>query len=166
MGITGVPSLSVNSTGGLAEASMEYIRTARRLRQLHRGNPARLHQSLRQLAAEADERAGQTSGRQLAERGTAAVLMSETEEAMDGPILRYDERSRLLRRADDLGIGRFEANLLIASVQHRRRGEADTMADTRVDEPERRWGVWNVLAFAMAVEAAAIAVGWWALLSG
>ena len=40
-------------------------------------------------------------------------------ESLDGNILHYSERVRLIRVADRMGIARFEANLLIATVQHR-----------------------------------------------
>jgi hypothetical protein len=39
---------------------------------------------------------------------------------LDGPVLRYSNRVALLKEAGKLGIGRFEANLLIAKVQHSR----------------------------------------------
>lgn len=38
---------------------------------------------------------------------------------MQRGLLRYSQRAKLLRRAQKLGIGRFEANLVIATVQHR-----------------------------------------------
>ncbi|HYE19127.1 MAG TPA: hypothetical protein VEA69_11820 [Tepidisphaeraceae bacterium] len=36
--------------------------------------------------------------------------------SLAGPILRYEERLKLLRQAEKLGVGRFEANLVIARV--------------------------------------------------
>jgi hypothetical protein len=42
---------------------------------------------------------------------------------MDGPILRFSRRQELIRQAEALGIRRFDANLLIAAVQHRLRSE-------------------------------------------
>jgi hypothetical protein len=37
----------------------------------------------------------------------------------EGPILRYSRRLALLRLAEKMNIGRFEANLMIALIQHR-----------------------------------------------
>jgi hypothetical protein len=39
-------------------------------------------------------------------------------------MLRYSQRLALLQRATRMNIGRFEANLIIALVQHRSRGAA------------------------------------------
>src|SRR4051794_38981135 len=38
---------------------------------------------------------------------------------LDGPLLRYSARLVLLKEAQRRGLGRFEANLVIASVLHR-----------------------------------------------
>ncbi|HEY7090188.1 MAG TPA: hypothetical protein VH518_18975 [Tepidisphaeraceae bacterium] len=43
----------------------------------------------------------------------------EIEDAMDGEELRYSERVRLLERAEQFGLRRFDAHLLIALVQSR-----------------------------------------------
>ena len=42
----------------------------------------------------------------------------EVASRIDGSILRHSERVKLLNRAARLGIGRFDANLAIASVQN------------------------------------------------
>jgi hypothetical protein len=39
--------------------------------------------------------------------------------SIDGPVLRYSQRLVLLKDAERRGIGRFEANLIIAAVLHR-----------------------------------------------
>ena len=43
-------------------------------------------------------------------------------------VLTYSDRLELLKEAEELGIGRFDANLIIAAVQHRHwaRGEAES----------------------------------------
>lgn len=93
----------------------DYRRQARRLRHELRHDPARLHRSLRTLEAPSlppVERTGISP----------AVAFGElVEKALDGPVLRYTQRIRLLKTASRLGIGRFEANLLIAAVLHRSR---------------------------------------------
>jgi hypothetical protein len=160
MTISGVTSRPAGQDG-LAAASAEYIRQARRLRHRHRHDPARLQQSLHRLAG-----GSHISVRPGAAGGAPAVLTAEVEQAMEGPILRYDERARLLRRARQLGIERFEANLLIATIQHRRRQAGCCAPDRPGVRQGRVWSVWGILGLALAVEAAAILVGWWAILGG
>ena len=51
---------------------------------------------------------------------TLRRFASEIAEACDGSnLIRYPHRQQLLRRAGQLNIRRFDANLLIAAVQHR-----------------------------------------------
>jgi hypothetical protein len=45
--------------------------------------------------------------------------VQEVEDALEGAELRYSERRRLLKRAEHFGVRPFDANLLIAMVQHR-----------------------------------------------
>ena len=37
---------------------------------------------------------------------------------LEGGVLRYTARAQLLAAAEDMGLGRFQANLIIAAVQH------------------------------------------------
>ncbi len=60
----------------------------------------------------------------------AAVWFAQLVEAhLEGALLRYSMRQRLLRQADRLGLHRFEANLIIATIQHRRRYLLDEPAE-------------------------------------
>jgi hypothetical protein len=43
-------------------------------------------------------------------------------EQIEDGVLSYSRRLQLLRTAQEMGIGRFEANLIIAAVQHRTGG--------------------------------------------
>jgi len=61
---------------------------------------------------------------QIEHRFIAAV-----ESAMEGPLLRYSKRLELMNLAEKLGIGRFQANLLIAQAQQRT-GRADEILVT------------------------------------
>jgi len=90
----------------------EYRRRARRLRAVHAGNPARLYRSLKELAAD--------QARQVIAKPTSAAqeFADLVRDSMDGPILRYSARQTLLREASFQSLGRFEANLIIAAVQH------------------------------------------------
>ncbi len=79
--------------------------------------------------------------------------------AMDGPILRYSHRQKLIRRAEQLGIGRFDANLLIAAVQHRS-GIITPLSESHAQEyGSRLLGI----GFAITLQAM-IAVAAWMLL--
>lgn len=76
--------------------------------------------------------------------------------AMEGPVLRYSNRMSLLRAAAGMGIDRFEANLLIALVQHR------TPTDAIAVEPRPRRTMLPTLLL-VAIEAVAVAT--WLLLT-
>ena len=87
---------------------------------------------------------------------TFAALVSRTLQAQRRSPLRYSQRLDLLKEAGRRGIGRFEANLIIASVQHK-------LGLLNVAPPKRRplrlpgvvafllvqsmivWGLWRVL---------------------
>src|SRR5262245_3018244 len=47
------------------------------------------------------------------------AFAEEVQSALDGQDLRYSRRQKLMKRADHFGIKRFDANLIIAMVQHR-----------------------------------------------
>ena len=49
----------------------------------------------------------------------ARPFLRQVRQTLDGNLLHYTDRMRLLADADRMGIARFEANLLIATVQHR-----------------------------------------------
>jgi hypothetical protein len=59
-------------------------------------------------------------------------------EALDGGILRYTQRLRLLKAAASMGIGRFDANLIIATVQHRF-GQPPAAEPTADSTPRQGW---------------------------
>jgi hypothetical protein len=76
-------------------------------------------------------------------------FLAEISRRLSGEVLRYSERRRLLRRAEGLGIGRFQANLLIATAQHR---AGTTTLDPRRPAPGRLpWSV--VIGVALIAEA-------------
>jgi hypothetical protein len=151
-------------------ASEEYCRQARRLRHELRDNPARLHQSLARLSKpvlgqEQPEKQPfmrlarpETHGLPLQCNALAAeAFAAEVADCCGGGgILRYSERSALMRQARKLGIGRFEANLIIATVLHRQAYEEEREQLRRA----RRLPV--VIAMIFLVEAI-IAVAAWRL---
>ena len=79
---------------------------------------------------------------------------------MEGPVLRHAQRLALFEVARRLGIGRFEANLIMAAVQHQRGQARAIAANAEVHRPWRlaplavvvvvqgliAWGAWLVFA--------------------
>jgi hypothetical protein len=111
----------------------DYLRTARRLRARFAGRPARLQQELRQLNRDVSPAVDP-----LPDPTPARIFSESVAAAMEGPVLRYSARQRLLKQARRMGIERFEANLLIAAVQHRmgiRWDQAATPAGNRWVNP-------------------------------
>jgi len=82
---------------------------------------------------------------------------------LNGPVLCYEDRQALLRVAGRLGIGRFDAALIIAAVQHR--ADGDTLVERAArNEPSRsisRW--WPAAAVFLVVEISLSLFAWWAL---
>ena len=74
---------------------------------------------------------------------TFAALVDRTLQAHPKSPLRYSQRLALLKEAGQRGIGRFEANLIIASVQHRLK------LNTPAATPRKSLRLPGVLAFAL-----------------
>lgn len=150
------------------EGTTHYRREARRLRARLGGGA--LYRSLADLSRQRDAsgpaRAHEAGdGRSLATDGLARRFAEQVLASLDGPVLRFAHRQELLREAARLGIGRFEANLLIAAVLHRR----PRWQQAGPDRPDgrrwlltRRWA--GPLLMVLAVQAA-IVVGAWHLLT-
>ena len=112
-------------------SSIDYRRHARRLRKLYALEPAALQHRLKDLAIWHDAHSPRGSSEShplrtaspLAVQKTAfeiasARFASLVEQRIGHGILRYSDRARLLSDARRLGIGRFYANLVIATLQH------------------------------------------------
>jgi hypothetical protein len=103
------------SVAGL-ETRHRYRREARRLRSRLTGKPDELYGSLRQLSERYDRLySPPTRIPRTPIEGFADLVTREVRAGL----LPYSNRLGLLATAGQLGIGRFEANLIIASVQHR-----------------------------------------------
>ena len=74
---------------------------------------------------------------------------------LDGGVLRWDDRRDLIARARRLGIDRFEANLIIASVQH----NAPTVSTP--DDSASSW-THSVAIFAI-VQSIIVIAAWWVI---
>jgi len=80
-------------------------------------------------------------------------LVRAVEASLIGGDLSAGERRRLIRRATRLGLGRFEANLLIAAVQHRARKSGRRVV---VHEVRRAPSVLRIVAGAILLESVAV----------
>jgi hypothetical protein len=142
---------------------VDYRRIARRVRCRLGNDPIGKQRALAALARQADR-----SRRMSAPEPPIHAKSSESESdvrafaravtsAMEGPILRFSRREELIRQAQNLGIRRFDANLLIAAVQHRLRG--DLNCGTPVIESSRlRFAL--PICLALAVQAVILAGAW------
>ncbi len=117
----------------------------------------RIH-ALRELAHKHDRIRLQTRSNPVVTlpEGAAGRFAHAVRERMDGPVLRYSHRTRLIRQAEQRGIGRFEANLIIAAVQHEVGAERPKAPVKNVSPA---W-VRTALAFATMQSIIATAV-WW-----
>jgi hypothetical protein len=77
-------------------------------------------------------------------------------------VLRYTQRMGLLKAAGERGIGRFEANLLIASVEHELGRVGSHIATLRSKRPS----AWIAGAAIIIAVQSALAVGLWELIHG
>jgi len=145
-------TLSRPTQPDLAE-TFEYVRQARRLRARYGHDLSQLHRSLSRLKPAPVRKPVQRRVDTLHDDATIApnqnratlartVFASAVTEALDGPVLRYSIRLALLKQASRLGLGRFEANLVIAEVQHTQpRGE-----QVREERGRTSAGSWVVIA--------------------
>jgi hypothetical protein len=144
-----------------------YCRQARRLRGTLGHQPARMHRKLRELSARPGPVAvpdGTTFARESRPIASKAQAFAERVAAgLDGPVLRYAIRRTLLRDAGRMGMGTFEANLIIAAVQHERRRAGVPTQEQQ--EPARARGLvsFGPLLVIFLVEAA-VALGAWRVL--
>jgi len=75
---------------------------------------------------------------------------------LDGPVLRYSARQAMLKEAERRGLGRFDANLVIASVLYRA-----GMGQEYEMRPRVEW-VAPVLVF-LLLQGAILGGAWWVL---
>jgi hypothetical protein len=86
------------------------------------------------------------------------AFVRQVEFALEGQHLGYTRRLRLIKAAANLGVRRFDANLIIALVQHR----AKPVAAAVQTEPKPSWKfpLANVACFVI-VQSAIILAAWW-----
>ena len=146
-----------------AEPHAEYRQRARRIRSVFRARPGARLRALRELAESADASRVEAAAPVMENpivplpAGAAQTFAALVRERMDGPVLRYSHRTRLLRAAEQTGIGRFEANLIIAAVQHEARANSST---STAREAGHAWIPAALLAVAATQSLIAMGV-WW-----
>ena len=96
----------------------------------------------------------------------ARVFADEVARAFDGPVLRYSARRALLRSSRRFGIGDFEANLVIAAVQHERRSAVAQEAPAAAPQAVRPRFLLAPLFLVLAVESLVAAGVWQVCFSG
>jgi hypothetical protein len=133
----------------------EYCRRSRRLRALFGHQPVRLYQQLKQLGLETDAQP-RFDANEPAPTGPAAAFATAVASQLTGPVLPYSQRLALLHEADQHGIPRFEANLIIAAVQHRAEYPALPTASTSRRLPS----LVAVLLF-LLVQSTILLTAWW-----
>jgi len=151
----------------LAQTPADFCRQARRLRSVHR-DPVKLHQALGRLRLVPGAGKNCSVVRHRATdavewispdarpAGSASAFAALVASRMDGPILRYSARLSLLREAARRKIDRFEANLIIAAVQHRAGG----VPKPGHVMPRRRVSVPVVVGILMMIEGLAVLGAW------
>ena len=94
--------------------------------------------------------------REIAPETASADFAEYVRGRLNGPVLRYSARLELLKEAQRRGLGRFEANLVIAAVLYR-----SGMGQEYELRPKTEW-VWPALT-AVALQAVIVAGAWWVL---
>jgi hypothetical protein len=137
-------------------AAADYRQRARRLRSRFRNDPIRLQWSLKELSKSHDR--GETYPR-VKSQPTSHVerFTSLVASRIDGPVLPYSMRLGLIKEAQRQGIDRFDANLIIARVQHR-------VPTKAVDVKSKQLPKWFVPLVTAAVVQSLILAGVWLLL--
>ena len=88
--------------------------------------PMKLQRALSELASESDCTTTITRSHVTTVTSGAKQFAAAVAAALDGSALRYSVRKQLIQQAATLGIRRFDANLIIAAVQHRLQGKRKT----------------------------------------
>lgn len=143
---------------------MSYARQARRIRRAFRSAPNSRYLALRKLADSHDAMAAAP----VTDRSAIQVFARLAQSQLTGPLLTYSARQALIARARQMGITRFDANLVIAAVVHNAPG-GDAVAEVidAVTRDDRRpaWGAWAGLLAATLVVQTGIVLAIWAMLA-
>src|SRR5262245_20539595 len=86
---------------------VEYLRHARRLRARLEGRPLLLHQTLRKLGEDRDRLTA------VAQLEPQEIFQNMVRAELEGNVLRFSRRTKLLARARTMGLEHFAACLII-----------------------------------------------------
>lgn len=139
----------------------DLCRAARALRARLAGSPRKLHAALEQLVVRPPTARIVPSPVPPPAEQARMRFARDVLERLDGPILRYSMRLELYKLARRKGLSIFEANLVIAQVQHAAgAGRADDVADGRPTPDSPGGGRLVLLLAAAATQAAILGAGW------
>ena len=140
----------------LGESCDQYRRRARRLRHTLRNHPSRLQRSLARLASEIDDRPtpAAKSASALPTSLQARRFEIMVRDAMQKGPMRYSQRLAMLKMAGAIGLGRFEANLILAIEQNRQ-------FPANVDEPSRNWKSPLTFVSVALIQSLILVGAWW-----
>lgn len=136
-----------------------YRQAARRIRARLAHRPAAMLAALRDLAAAQPPSTPIHNAPPDLPPAAGEAFSQLVLDHLDGPVLRFSVRQKLLRQADALGLGRFEANLLIALVEHRHR-------QSPVLPPRRTRRNWRAMVIFLLIQSIILAAAWAALAGG
>jgi hypothetical protein len=135
--------LPVVLRSAIDDPTQTYRREARRLRSRYADRPAQLYKSLRSLSARHDLQQARSEFSIRLRHSAKDEMASPCHEfarlvegQVEGGVLRYSNRAQLLLAAQEIGIGRFQANLVIATVQHQNQMG---MTDSQAEPSSRVW---------------------------
>lgn len=139
-------------------STLEFCRQARRIRARFAGRPHELHAALRSLSTRATATRTIPEIPDDLEEHARARFVRAVIERLDGTVLRYSLRLELLDIAGRLGLTRFDANVIIAQVQHHA-----GIYDARLAEPPKA-PLWSrrllPLVVAIGMQAGLIFAAW------
>jgi len=146
----------VDGLCALGESCDQYRRRARRLRHTLRNHPSRLQRSLARLASEIDDRPTlpSKSSSVLPTSLPARRFEIIVNEAMQKGPMRYSQRLAMLKMAGAMGLGRFEANLILAIEQNRQ-------FPANLDEPSQNWSALLTFVCVALLQSLILVGAWW-----
>jgi hypothetical protein len=142
--------------------SLDYRRMARRVRCRLGNDPIGKQHALAALARQADRRRRIVESNPIPNPDSGVRAFAQAvSTALEGPVLRFSRRQQLIHQAEALGIRRFDANLLIAAVQHRLGNEKVS----KPVKPKHNRSPWRLAPFGLAIGVQAVILfGAWSLL--
>ena len=145
----------LQSLCALEEPSDEYRRRARRLRHTLRNQPSRLQRSLATLAAKMDDTPKTPARSSILPTSIPAQKFEMlVREQMEKGTMRYSQRLAMLKTAAAMGLGRFEANLILAIEQNRQ-------FPAKIPAPARDWSFACALASFLLLQSLILSAAWW-----